>query len=358
MTIPHAGRVLAPEGQPPSRQLTSVHFGCPAREHALSRRPRAAQPCHAHGVNAHRRADGSVARFWLVALLGPVAAALVVRSFTDSLSPLTSTVVIAAAMPAPLVAAIVAGHRRWPEIRDSIRRGFDTPRALLVLPVVVLLSWIAGAVAITAVAGNVAGIDGVGRIASDTEDVRATIAEVLDPDAAAAADVPPVPVLVVLGVVGGIIAGFTVNGVLAFGEEYGWRGYLWDQLRGRGRSGTILGVGTLWGLWHAPLILIVGLNYPDQRVAGVAAMVLFAVAASWPLDELRRASDRRSRPQCSTAPPTAAPASSWSSSPATPSGHWPDRNSKFHRYEDLDPTPTIDRLLAEIDADPICIFWG
>jgi len=38
--------------------------------------------------------------------------------------------------------------------------------------------------------------------------------------------------------------------------------------------------------------------------------------------------------------------------------YWPDRNSKFHRYEDIDPTPTIDRLLAEIDADPICIFWG
>ena len=33
-------------------------------------------------------------------------------------------------------------------------------------------------------------------------------------------------------------------------------------------------------------------------------------------------------------------------------------SQKFHRYEDLDPTPTIDRLLAEIDADPICIFWG
>jgi len=35
-----------------------------------------------------------------------------------------------------------------------------------------------------------------------------------------------------------------------------------------------------------------------------------------------------------------------------------DCNSKFHRYEDLDPAPTIDRLLAEIDADSICIFWG
>ncbi len=38
--------------------------------------------------------------------------------------------------------------------------------------------------------------------------------------------------------------------------------------------------------------------------------------------------------------------------------YWPDCNSKFHRYEDLDPTPMIERLLAEIDADPTCIFWG
>ena len=36
----------------------------------------------------------------------------------------------------------------------------------------------------------------------------------------------------------------------------------------------------------------------------------------------------------------------------------PDRQSNVHRYQDLDPAPMVDRLLAEIDADPICIFWG
>lgn len=35
---------------------------------------------------------------------------------------------------------------------------------------------------------------------------------------------------------------------------------------------------------------------------------------------------------------------------------WPDHNIKFHRYEGLESTPTIDRLLAEIDADPLCVF--
>jgi len=38
--------------------------------------------------------------------------------------------------------------------------------------------------------------------------------------------------------------------------------------------------------------------------------------------------------------------------------YWPDRNDKFHRYDDLDPMPTIDRLLTEVEMDPTCIFWG
>jgi hypothetical protein len=38
--------------------------------------------------------------------------------------------------------------------------------------------------------------------------------------------------------------------------------------------------------------------------------------------------------------------------------YWPDRHSKFHRYKDLDPTSRVERLLAEVDADPTCIFWG
>ncbi len=38
--------------------------------------------------------------------------------------------------------------------------------------------------------------------------------------------------------------------------------------------------------------------------------------------------------------------------------YWCDSNSKFHVYDLVPPTPDIDRLLAEIEADPTCIFWG
>jgi Protein of unknown function (DUF3024) len=38
--------------------------------------------------------------------------------------------------------------------------------------------------------------------------------------------------------------------------------------------------------------------------------------------------------------------------------HWADRNSRWHPYDDLAPTTNLDRVLAEIDRDPTCIFFG
>jgi hypothetical protein len=38
--------------------------------------------------------------------------------------------------------------------------------------------------------------------------------------------------------------------------------------------------------------------------------------------------------------------------------HWADRNGRFQRYAECDPSQHIGDLLDEIDADPVCIFWG
>jgi len=39
--------------------------------------------------------------------------------------------------------------------------------------------------------------------------------------------------------------------------------------------------------------------------------------------------------------------------------YWRDRNLKFHVYDLVPPTTAnVETLLAEIDADPTCIFWG
>ncbi|TAJ17193.1 MAG: DUF3024 domain-containing protein [Dehalococcoidia bacterium] len=37
--------------------------------------------------------------------------------------------------------------------------------------------------------------------------------------------------------------------------------------------------------------------------------------------------------------------------------YWADRNSRWHLYDDIEPG-TVTELLAEIDRDPINIFWG
>ncbi len=35
-----------------------------------------------------------------------------------------------------------------------------------------------------------------------------------------------------------------------------------------------------------------------------------------------------------------------------------DRNARWHRYDLIDASPDITRLLDELDRDPTCIFWG
>jgi len=66
------------------------------------------------------------------------------------------------------------------------------------------------------------------------------------------------------------IAGMA-NALLAVGEEVGWRGWLWPRLARSGKLMAILLSGVIWGIWHAPLILL-GYNYPFAPGWGVAAM--------------------------------------------------------------------------------------
>jgi hypothetical protein len=38
--------------------------------------------------------------------------------------------------------------------------------------------------------------------------------------------------------------------------------------------------------------------------------------------------------------------------------YWRDRNLRFHLYDRVAATPTVEDLLAEVDRDPTGIFWG
>ena len=64
--------------------------------------------------------------------------------------------------------------------------------------------------------------------------------------------------------------------IFAFGEEAGWRGWLTTSLRPLGTWPALIIVGVIWGLWHAPLILL-GYNFNRPDVTGLALMVLGCV---------------------------------------------------------------------------------
>lgn len=90
------------------------------------------------------------------------------------------------------------------------------------------------------------------------------------------------PFAVIAGtLISGLIAGCTVNAVAAFGEEYGWRNYMVDALRGQQFWKAALLIGFVWGIWHAPLILI-GHNYPQHPIAGVGMMCVFCILMGVP----------------------------------------------------------------------------
>jgi membrane protease YdiL (CAAX protease family) len=71
--------------------------------------------------------------------------------------------------------------------------------------------------------------------------------------------------------------GVPVGTALAFGEEFGWRGYLLPRLLPLGEVKAAIIVGLIWGPWHLP-VLIVGLNYPGEPI--IAVLGVFCLSAT------------------------------------------------------------------------------
>src|SRR5690554_817550 len=71
-----------------------------------------------------------------------------------------------------------------------------------------------------------------------------------------------------------------VNAIPAMGEEIGWRGFLQARLLPLGQWPAVLITGVVWGLWHAPVVLL-GYNYPGQNpFVALLLMVVFTTLVS------------------------------------------------------------------------------
>lgn len=62
----------------------------------------------------------------------------------------------------------------------------------------------------------------------------------------------------------------------AFGEELGWRGFLTTALAPLGFWPSALIIGVVWGVWHAPIILL-GYNFQRTDITGVLWMTGFTL---------------------------------------------------------------------------------
>ncbi len=79
-----------------------------------------------------------------------------------------------------------------------------------------------------------------------------------------------------VSMVQGLLYGAFVNTLPALGEEIGWRGFLYRELKYLGFVKMSLIIGLIWGVWHAPIVLQ-GHNYPHHPYIGVFMMVLFCL---------------------------------------------------------------------------------
>ena len=83
---------------------------------------------------------------------------------------------------------------------------------------------------------------------------------------------------------------------ILIGEELGWRAFLYDKLEKlTGLHGSIIIGGTIWGLWHTPPLITMGLNFgkdaPGYPVTNILLMCVFCIGAGAMMQMLRKMTD-------------------------------------------------------------------
>ncbi|MFT4964597.1 MAG: membrane protease YdiL (CAAX protease family) [Halobacteriales archaeon] len=77
-----------------------------------------------------------------------------------------------------------------------------------------------------------------------------------------------------------ITIGTAINTFVAFGEEFGWRGFLLQHLLPIGTRPGIVMTGAIWGIWHWPIVAMghnYGLEYTGAPWLGLLATVWMTV---------------------------------------------------------------------------------
>ncbi len=199
-------------------------------------------------------------------------------------------------MPAPAYAVLILEKGNFRKIAQDYGIGwkginwktivFYVIGAVAFLPCILLL--------LTYFLGNFLGIEAVGTVAMSSAEIKDGLTALIGAEEAAKANIPlenwpPVLVLLPLGILSALGAGFTINAIFGLGEELGWRGYLYDAWQNMGFVKMNIATGIVWGLWHAPIILM-GHNYPKNPYLGILMMVVVCIGLSFIMADSRRKS--------------------------------------------------------------------
>ncbi len=179
---------------------------------------------------------------------------------TDNLIVFTVLMVVSMFMPA-IGAAIIMQFVTKEKLRDA---GIKWGNRRYIIKAYLLM------LAIALVTYGLTLAVGWGRLDSEA----ATVKEFLDTLGVTAGISPSV----LLGVIGftALFTGVIVNMTYAFGEEFGWRGFLLPNLLHLGKLKACLISGVIWGVWHTPLILM-GHLYEGHSVLGILMITVMCV---------------------------------------------------------------------------------
>ncbi len=201
-------------------------------------------------------------------------------------------------MPAPALSAFIVQKYISNESFESIGWVWSSINWKWIIGTVLIsMFFVLGTMAVIGLAGNTLGLPGFGVLDLSEDAIIQKLVEIVS---AGNPDLPidleaeleklpitigPLPLLAVT-FLGGIVAAFTINLPFMFGEEFGWRGLLLKETQALGFLKSNLFIGVVWGLWHAPIILM-GHNYPEYPVIGVGMMCLFTTALAFPFAYVR-----------------------------------------------------------------------
>jgi len=163
----------------------------------------------------------------------------------------------------------------------------------LLFTILIALCIVPLALLVARVGGHFLHIDAFGQVEvsgeSFADSIKAILAERGVSDISSTtqqlAELPGVVILLVLAF-SAVFAAFTVNLPFMLGEELGWRGFLFAATAHWSPAQRVALTGPVWGLWHAPLILM-GHNYPDHPYAGIVMMMVFCTVLAVLFDHAR-----------------------------------------------------------------------